>query len=309
MTIYTNSDITTDTNGKIYNPVTARYIANNKRNLNSIRNQIIKHNAKQTTTTPATEALTTTTEATTTETTATPATTTEATATTTEATTTEATTTTTEATTTTTEATTAETTTENLINDEPPRPTHNYIYNYTVNVIDGFKYVKEKIFNCPIAKDYYSISDIELMDNLRKARGDNLTTLYKFYIDGREEAIQDRLGVSQHKENIFFAIPYEIPQPQRFRMGNFKFISKQETRERVSKFYYNITNVTKSYVTIKWKYIYGDRWTNEKKFKIRYDDAYNYEKTKIEGWFILLQGCNYTGCNNYSLYFSDLEEE
>ena len=289
MTIYTNAEITTDTNGKIYNPVTARYIADNKRNLNSIRNQIIKHNAKQTTTEEPTPPA--------------PATPTPATATATPAT----------ATATATPATPAPTPTPAPATpdapDAPPRQTHNYIYNYTVNVIDGFKYVKEKIFNCSIAKDYYSISDIELMDNLRNARGDDETTLYKFYIDGEEEPIKDRLGISQHKENIFFAIPYEIPQHQRFRTGNFKFISKQETRERVSKFYYDIMKVTKSYVTIKWKYIYGERWTNEKKFKIRYDDAYNHEKTKIEGWFILLQGCGYTGCDNYRLYFSDLEEE
>ena len=147
------------------------------------------------------------------------------------------------------------------------------------------------------------------MEELQEVRGEDQTTLYKFFIDGEEEPINDRAGITQHKLNIFFAIPYKIPQPQRFRSGSYKFIGTDDRRENVSRFYYNISKVTKSYATIKWKYIHGERWTNEHKLKIRYDESYDHGKTKIEGFYLLLQGCGYTGCDNYRLYFSDLEEE
>jgi len=147
------------------------------------------------------------------------------------------------------------------------------------------------------------------MAEVREARGDNITTLYKFFIDGEDEPIKDRLGVSQHKANIFFAIPYEISEPQAFKIGYYKFVSKQCTRHHVSKYDYHIIKVTKSYVTIRYKYNSRAIWSNEKKLKIRYDDAYDYDKSKIEGFYILLQGCHFTGCDRWSLYFSDLEEE
>ena len=227
---------------------------------------------------------------------------------------------------------TTTTTTENLINDtqttlntalhphlpnlttDPvpttsPPPTHNYIYNYEVNCMDGFKYVKEKVINCRFAKDKYSIGDIGLMDELREARKDNMTTLYKFYKDGEEEPLHDRLGISQHKENIFFALPYEITAPQPFRSGYYKFVGKEDMNDRVCKYTYHITRVTKFFVTLRYKYIYGDVWKDDAKFKIRYDDAYNTDRTKIYGWYILLQGCGFTGCDNWRVYFSDLEEE
>jgi len=284
------------TNNQLLNPVTNRTIAHTTRNYNSVLNQIEKYNIKHRLTPPTPPTITNTENLIndtqialntalhphlpnlTTDPTPTP------------------------------------TTAGGCVNDEvvmptPPPPTHNYIYNYEVNCMDGFKYVKEKVINCRFAKDKYSIGDIGLMDELREARKDNMTTLYKFYKDGEEEPLHDRLGISQHKENIFFALPYEITAPQPFRSGHYKFVSKQDTRKRVSKYAYHIMKVTKSYVTLRYKYIFGDVWREDKKFKIRYDDTYNHEKTKIEGWYILLEGYNFSGCDNWRLYFSDLEEE
>ena len=288
------------TNNKMYNPVTQRDILHTNKNYKSVLNQIQKYNTKHNLTAPETPP----TNRTTTENliNATPATATAPPATPPTSRTKPIFTKFITPSFPTTSGTAPET-------PAPPRPTHNYIYNYEVNVIDGFKYVKEKIFNCTFAKNYYSISVNELMEDLRKARGDDETTLYKFFIDDREEPIQDRLGISQHKDNIFYAIPYEIPQPQRFRTGYFKFVSKQATRDSVSRNDYNIIKVTKSFVTIRYKYNSRGIWTDEQKFKIRYDDTYNNEKTKIEGFYILLQGCGYTGCDDYRLYFSDLEEK
>jgi len=128
MTIYTNAEITTDPSGKIFNPVTSRYIANNQRNLDSIRNQIIKHNAKQPTTTTTTEA-----------------TTAEATTTTTEATTAEA--TTAEATTTTTEATTTETQNKDSIINDTVTSLKNHLFNMECikDAKGGIKTTKNKL--------------------------------------------------------------------------------------------------------------------------------------------------------------------